>query len=479
MTGEQVSAFRHCTGDEGLALIDGQAGTGKSFTMAAIRDAYEADGHRVIGLAFTNKVAKNLAQDGFDHAATVHRELIDLNNGRTSWDRKNRRHGGRGGDARHQADGDGDRARARRRRETDPRRRRPAAIIIDGGGMFAVLKDRHGAAVLSEVKRQYKPTNGAPREMMAEGNFDAALGDLRPQGRDPLDAHAERGPRRAGREMGGATRRPTATNPALCLPTPTKTSTELNVALRAVRKERGELEWEDHELKTAHGRVRLSAPATACSSPAPTGRSASKTAVPASIEAIDGTHLAVRLDGRDGKTINFDAANFGNFRHGYAGTVWKGQGDTLDQTYLYHSEHWRSAPSYVALTRHREQTELFVATNTAEDLKALAKQVARQEENARRLGVLPARPDRAGPADDGAGNSRAIRRRAYFSAPPNGWSGKGGEWAALRRNTGRTTSRRRPTRQLPALEIRRRPRPTQPHSPWATARYARTASASG
>ena len=48
---------------------------------------------------------------------------------------------------------------------------------------------------------------------------------------------------------------------------------------------------------------------------------------------------------------------------------------------LYHSEHWRSAPSYVALTRHREQTDLFVATNTAEDLKALAKQVARQEEN--------------------------------------------------------------------------------------------------
>ena len=58
MTAEQVHAFRHCTGDEGLAIIDGQAGTGKSFTMAAIRDAYEAAGHRVIGLAPTNKVAQ-------------------------------------------------------------------------------------------------------------------------------------------------------------------------------------------------------------------------------------------------------------------------------------------------------------------------------------------------------------------------------------------------------------------------------------
>ena len=124
MTGEQVHAFRHCTGDEGLALIDGQAGTGKSFTMAAIRDAYEAAGHRVIGLAFTNKVAKNLARDGFEHANTVHRELMHLNNGRTKLGFKNRRHGGRSGDARHQAYGHGDGARARRRRENFAGRRR-------------------------------------------------------------------------------------------------------------------------------------------------------------------------------------------------------------------------------------------------------------------------------------------------------------------------------------------------------------------
>jgi ATP-dependent exoDNAse (exonuclease V) alpha subunit len=88
MSAEQAHAFRHCTGDEGLALIDGQAGTGKSFTMAAIRDAYKAAGHRVIGLAPTNKVAKNLANDGFEHAKTVHSELFALNNGRTRWDPK-------------------------------------------------------------------------------------------------------------------------------------------------------------------------------------------------------------------------------------------------------------------------------------------------------------------------------------------------------------------------------------------------------
>jgi hypothetical protein len=85
---EQVLAVRHATGAEGLAAIDGQAGTGKSFTMAAIRQVYEAKGCRVIGLAPTNAVASDMQQDGFAHARTVHSELFSLNNGRTQWDRR-------------------------------------------------------------------------------------------------------------------------------------------------------------------------------------------------------------------------------------------------------------------------------------------------------------------------------------------------------------------------------------------------------
>ena len=88
----------------------------------------------------------------------------------------------------------------------------------------------------------------------------------------------------------------------------------------------------------------------------------------------------MRLDGRAGKQVAFDAKEFQDFRHGYAGTIYKGQGRTLDQTYLYHSEHWRSAASYVALTRHRDNTELFVARDTAEDLKQLSRQMARVDE---------------------------------------------------------------------------------------------------
>ncbi|MBV8591990.1 MAG: AAA family ATPase [Acetobacteraceae bacterium] len=88
MTAEQLRAFRHATAAQGLALIDGQAGTGKSHLISAIRTAYEATGYRVIGLGPTNAVADDMRMDGFSHARTIHAELFALANDRTSWTQK-------------------------------------------------------------------------------------------------------------------------------------------------------------------------------------------------------------------------------------------------------------------------------------------------------------------------------------------------------------------------------------------------------
>jgi Ti-type conjugative transfer relaxase TraA len=378
MTGEQVRAFRHATGGEGLALIDGQAGTGKSFTIAAIREAYEAAGRRVIGLAPTNAVAQDMQADGFAHAGTIHSELFALNNGRASWNRKSvvivdeaamldtklmamlTAHAHDAG--------------AKLILVGDDRQ----LSSIDRGGMFGALKDRFGAAELSEVKRQHKLDHRRASEMMAEGNFHDALGIYEAAGA----IHWTRTQGEARRGLVEQWAKDSAAQPEktrFVLAYTNDDVNQLNIALRAVRKERGELEWEDHDIGTAHGRFQFSAgdriQFTATDKKAGIFNGAAGT-----VEAIDGTHLAVRLDGRKPKVINFDAASFDKFRHGYAGTVYKSQGRTLDQTYLYHSEHWRSAAGYVALTRHREQTALFVARNTAKDVKELARQIGRTDE---------------------------------------------------------------------------------------------------
>ncbi|MGO8840105.1 MAG: BID domain-containing protein, partial [Methyloceanibacter sp.] len=96
----------------------------------------------------------------------------------------------------------------------------------------------------------------------------------------------------------------------------------------------------------------------------------------------DTGRISATLDaaaGREGRQVAWSASEFAGFRHGYAGTIYKGQGKTLDHTYLLHTQHWRAASSYVALTRQRESAKVFAAVETARDIRQLARQIGRAE----------------------------------------------------------------------------------------------------
>jgi hypothetical protein len=71
----------------------------------------------------------------------------------------------------------------------------------------------------------------------------------------------------------------------------------------------------------------------------------------------------------------------------------------------YHSEHWRSAASYVALTRHRDKAEVFAARNTAADVRELARQMARADNRKAASHYYQAGGDAAG---DSTSRSRAL-----------------------------------------------------------------------
>jgi ATP-dependent exoDNAse (exonuclease V) alpha subunit len=168
---------------------------------------------------------------------------------------------------------------------------------------------------------------------------------------------------------------------------------ELNQGARQVHRKLGHL-GEDHELQSADGR-RMFATGDRIQFSTTDKQRGIYNGTVATVTAIDGTHVAAKLlDG--GKEISFDTAAFDGFRHGYAGTIYKGQGDTVDQAYLYHSEHWQSAASYVGMTRHREKVALFVAKNTARDLDQLRPPNGphRHRQALRRDLLPPARPYR-------------------------------------------------------------------------------------
>ena len=374
---DQRAAFEHATGPGGLAVIDGQAGTGKSFTMNAIRRAYEEAGYRVIGLAPTNAVAQSMGADGFQRAATIHSELFALNNQRTKWDRRTVLMVDEAAmiDTKMMA------------ALTDHARDSGAKLILVGddrqlssierGGMFGALKDRYGAAALTEITRQYKQEDRRAAAMMAEGNFSDAIAIFEKKGEITWTRTQEEARGRLVHRW----RADTEAEPDKSRFVFAYTNADvdaLNRDLREVQRGRGVL-GEDREFETSHGKHAFAA-GDRVQFTATDKKRGILNGVAGQVVAIEGNDITLQLDGKKDRQITFDAGEFKGFRHGYAGTIYKGQGRTLDQTYLYHSEHWRSAASYVALTRHRDKTELFVARNTAADTKQLARQMARVDD---------------------------------------------------------------------------------------------------
>ncbi len=378
---DQVAAFEHAIGAGHLKLIEGRAGTGKSYTLAAVRDAHERDGKRVVGLAPTNAVAQDLAQDGFREARTVHAALFALKNGRTEWDKR--------------TVVVVDEAAMLDTRVTGEllaaARQTGAKVILAGddrqlasierGGLFAELRQRHGSAEITEVTRQRVDWQRQAARDLAEGRFAEAVGafdqagaitwtERQDEARSALVAAWERD----GIERAGQSRFVFAyTN---------RDVDALNAELRQVRRERGELTGGDVALETKHGVAAFAV-----------GDRVQFTDTDKKLGIYNGNvgtitrldpatgEMAATLDGvgREGREVSWSAAGFEGFRHGYAGTIYKGQGKTLDRTYLYHTEHWRSSASYVALTRQRESAEVFVARETAQDAGQLARQMGRGE----------------------------------------------------------------------------------------------------
>jgi conjugative relaxase-like TrwC/TraI family protein len=85
MSTEQREAVIHITqGPGSIKVVSGMAGTGKSHMLSAVRDAYEANGVRVIGAAFSGKAAQGLEEGAGIKSETIHKTLSSLERGESS-----------------------------------------------------------------------------------------------------------------------------------------------------------------------------------------------------------------------------------------------------------------------------------------------------------------------------------------------------------------------------------------------------------
>jgi conjugative relaxase-like TrwC/TraI family protein len=84
---DQVAMVRDLTqGGDGVTVVVGRAGSGKTWALGLAREVFELAGYTVLGCAPTGIATVGLADEGFSEARTVDRLLLDLKHGREELD---------------------------------------------------------------------------------------------------------------------------------------------------------------------------------------------------------------------------------------------------------------------------------------------------------------------------------------------------------------------------------------------------------
>jgi Ti-type conjugative transfer relaxase TraA len=375
---EQREAIRDITGPERIEAVVGMAGAGKSTMLAAAREAWEAQGYEVVGGALAGKAAEGLEETSGISSRTL-----------ASWERG----WARGYDTLtpksvlviDEAGMVGSRQLSRIMQEAD---RRGAKLVLVGdpeqlqpigpGAAFRAVAERTGTVELGEIRRQ--------RE---DWQRDASRAFARQRTHEGLTAYADRGAVRFENDIAAARAaivkdaiadldaRPDGSR--LVLAHRRVDVAELNQAIRATRQERGELQGEQL-YRTTEGE-RAFAKGDRLLFRENNRDLGVKNGMLGTVERADPGRLEIKLDNAKGpgtgRSVSISTADYAALGHGYATTIHKAQGVTVDRTFVLASGSMDRHLTYVGMTRHRDQVTLYAGRDAFKDVAALSSRLSR------------------------------------------------------------------------------------------------------
>jgi hypothetical protein len=168
-----------CQGGQGVAVVVGRAGTGKTFALGIARHAWQLDGYRLLASAPTGIATMSLQGEGFEDVATCDRLLGDLDRGREQLDARTvlvvDEAGMLGSRNLARLLEHAQQAQAKVVLVGDDRQLAP----IDAGGGFRALRLRLGASELVENRRQHQAWEREALELVRSGLVEEAVAAYR------------------------------------------------------------------------------------------------------------------------------------------------------------------------------------------------------------------------------------------------------------------------------------------------------------
>ncbi|PBB18857.1 Ti-type conjugative transfer relaxase TraA [Mesorhizobium sp. WSM4313] len=372
LSGAQADALAHITDDRGLGVVIGFAGTGKSAMLGVARQAWAAAGYEIRGAALSGIAAENLESGSgilsrtiasMEHSWAQGRDLLTVRDvlvideagmvGTRQLERV----------LSHAAD-----VGAKVVLVGDPQQLQ----AIEAGAAFRSIHERHGGVEISQVRRQREDWQRDATRDLATDKIGAAISAYDAQGMVHQAATREE----ARSELVERWDRGRQAEPEANRIILTHTNDEvraLNQAARERMHAAGGL-GEEVQVEVERGLRSFASGDRVMFLRNERGLGV-KNGTLAVIEEVSTQSMAVRTD--DGRSVQFDLKDYAHLDHGYAATIHKAQGMTVDRTHVLATPGMDAHGSYVALSRHRDGMDLHYGSDDFATRERLVRALSR------------------------------------------------------------------------------------------------------
>ncbi|HEY3930007.1 MAG TPA: Ti-type conjugative transfer relaxase TraA [Candidatus Koribacter sp.] len=354
---EQERAALRITEEGDLKSLAGVAGSGKSTTLKALREVWEKEGYTVKGAALAGIAVENLQQASGIKSRTLASYELAWNSGRDPLTRRDvlviDEAGMLGTRQLEHVLRIAEKAHAKVLLVGDAEQLQ----AIEAGAAFRGITSTHGVADLTEVRRQKLEWQRTATQDLSAGKTTDALNAydkhhqiIAVETRD--DAHKALIARWAHDHK----QNPNASQLVMAF---TRDDVKaLNQDIRLLRQQNGEL-GRSYSITTETGK-KLFAENDRIRFQRNERDLGVKNGSLGVIEGIEAGVLSVKIDGTN-THVHVDTKFYQHLDYGYAATVHKAQGTTVDRSYVLGSNHFDRHTAYVALSRHRDNATLFYA----------------------------------------------------------------------------------------------------------------------